>query len=222
LTAAVVTAFAPRGASARRAWRVLSRSGAADWDISSLAGDGRGQSGERLLGGQRSEREFERIVRATEAQIRAYVAAMGIGPDEVDDLAQEVFIALYRNMDAWPEGVALMRWLKGIARNLSMNHFRKQSRRAHRQREAIAVLLTQAREAWEVEEAGAPQDALESCLKKLSRGNRELIALRYEQGLGSQAIGEAVDKSPEAVRVKLHRIRATLKDCIARSLSRTA
>jgi RNA polymerase sigma-70 factor (ECF subfamily) len=172
------------------------------------------------LAGHRTEREFERIVRSTEAQIRAYVAGMGIAIDEVDDLAQEVYIALYRGMDSRPEGVEQVRWLKGIARNLCMNHFRQQKRRAYRQREAIAELLANAKDAfWEVEGAGAPQIALEGCLKKLSPANRELIALRYEQGLRSQEIGESVNKSAEAVRVNLHRIRATLKTCIVRTLS---
>ena len=89
-------------------------------------------------------------------------------------------------------------------------------------RDTRAELLMQARDAWEAEEGGAPQDALQGCLKKLTPANRELITLRYEQGLRAQAIAKTLGKSPEAVRVNLHRIRATLKSCIVHSLSRTA
>ena len=169
----------------------------------------------------RSEREFERIVRSTEGVIRAYVAAMGVAVDEVDDVAQEVYIALYRSLDACPAGVELIRWLKGIAKRQALNHFRRTQRRAQRQREAIAELLLQARGPWK-EEGGAPEEALEACLERLPSAMRELIALRYEEGQRAQEIGATLNKSPAAVRVNLHRIRARLKTCIARSLAEGA
>ena len=194
------------------------------WLVTNALADGlSGRTGESLLGGRATEREFERIVRSTEARIRAYIAGMGVAVDEVDDVAQDVYVALYRSSATRPEGVELVRWLKGIARNLCMNHFRKQGRRAQRQREAIAELLAKTQGAFgKGEDTGDTQVALETCLKRLTTANRELLSLRYEQGLRSQAIAETQGKSPEAVRVRLHRIRARLKRCIVRSLSETA
>tara|TARA_R110002072_G_scaffold158269_2_gene309171 strand:+ start:453 stop:905 length:453 start_codon:yes stop_codon:yes gene_type:complete len=147
---------------------------------------------------------------------------MGVATDEVDDLAQEVYVALYRKADAVPEGVELIRWLKGIARHVCLSHFRKEGRRARRQRVAIARILDQARDAFaEVEETVADESerALESCLKKLPSSKRRLVELRYERSLAMEEIAKDFDKSAGALRVQLHRIRTALKSCIVRTLA---
>lgn len=169
------------------------------------------------------ENDFAEIVRSTQSRVRAYIAGMGVASDEVDDLAQEVYIALYRETDAVPEGVELIRWLKGIARHLCLSHFRKEGRRARRERVAIAQLLLKAQDAFvevEVEEAvDESERALKGCLKKLPSAKRRLVELRYERGLAIDEIAKEFEKSAGALRVQLHRIRTALKSCIVRTLA---
>ena len=167
------------------------------------------------------ELDFETILRQTQACIRAYIAGMGIRPHEVDDLAQEVYLALYRNSDKMPAEVSVDRWLKGIARNLCLNHIRRSSRRGRLHREALTEILARANTQSERLAAEKPLwHALDECCRKLPAKSRRILAMRRRQDLPSPAIAKAMKSSAQAIRVALYRIRVSLKDCISRKLSR--
>src|SRR5687767_11626208 len=89
---------------------------------------------------ERAELDFDVIVRETHPHIRAYIAGMGVPRHDVDDVAQDVYVELYRFADNIPAGVHPKQWLKGIARNLCLNYFRKQGRRQRLQREAMVEI----------------------------------------------------------------------------------
>ncbi|HLF94762.1 MAG TPA: sigma-70 family RNA polymerase sigma factor [Planctomycetota bacterium] len=160
--------------------------------------------------------EFETVLRETQSVVRAYIAGMGIPLDLVDDLAQEVYLEYHRGSARRPSEVEPVRWLKGIAKNLCLNHFRRSRRAAARHQEAVAELLERA------ESAGRPPPGpgeLDGCVEELPGRSREMVALRYREGMESAAIGKAVGLSAEAVRIALLRIRSALRDCLDRGLA---
>lgn len=166
--------------------------------------------------------DFDSILRNTHNRIRAYIAGMGIAAHEVDDVAQDVYLEFYRNLDKVPEDVAPQRWLKGIARNICLNHIRRSARRGRLHREALAELLAGTEtETHRHATEGTLQLALEECCRQLSEESRELLDLRYQQDLTSAAIAQAVDKTAEAVRVALFRIRVNLKKCVLSQITGT-
>ncbi len=161
--------------------------------------------------------DFESVLRETQSVIRAYIAGMGVPLDTIDDLAQEVYLEFYKGAERKPADVEPVRWLKGIAKNLCLNYFRKSKRKAEQHLEAVAVLLE--RLTCPLEDVGDPE-SLDRCLEQLPPRSRELIALRYEENLESAAIGRRLKLSPEAVRITLLRIRTVLRDCLGRRLAR--
>jgi RNA polymerase sigma-70 factor (ECF subfamily) len=164
--------------------------------------------------------DFETIVRETQPHIRAYIAGMGVPRHDVDDIAQDVYVELYRFFDRMPAEVAPKQWLKGIARNLCLNYFRRTSRRQRLQREALVEIFLRAEQ--ETERAlseGPVRRALDGCYDKLPPASRRLLTLRYEQELPSHQIAERLQSTAEAVRVALFRIRTSLKDCISQNLA---
>ena len=164
--------------------------------------------------------DFNTIVRDTEPHIRAYIAGMGVPRHDVDDIAQDVYVELYRFFDRIPAEVHPKQWLKGIARNLCLNYFRRTSRRNRLQREALVEIFLRAEQEGPPGLAEGPiRRALDGCYDKLAPESRRMLALRYEQELPSQTIAQRLNSSAEAVRVALFRIRATLKDCISKKLA---
>lgn len=159
---------------------------------------------------------FEAILRETQSVIRAYIAGMGVPLDTIDDIAQEVYLEFYKGRERRPSDVEPIRWLKGIAKNLALNYFRRSKRKAEQHLEAVAVLL---------ERMDCPTETLreegtlDGCLDKLPPRSRELIALRYEENLESAEIGKRLKISPEAVRITLLRIRGVLRECLGRRLA---
>jgi RNA polymerase sigma-70 factor, ECF subfamily len=173
------------------------------------------------MAGVRPKLDFDAILQETHARIRAYIAGMGIARHEVDDVAQEVYLEFFKGMDKMPDDLAPERWLKGIARNLCLNHIRKCARRGRLHHQALAEIL--ARTESDLAAHSGPdslQLALDGCLRKLPPKSREILQLRYERDLPSHSIADVLGSTAEAVRIALFRIRNGLKDCITNSLAR--
>src|ERR1044072_8560470 len=163
--------------------------------------------------------QFDTIVNEPRAHIRAYMAGLGVPRPDVDDGAQDVYVELYRFLDRIPADISPKQWLKGIARNLCMNYFRRTSRRQRLQREALVEIFLRAeKKESRVLCEGPIRTALDGCCEKLSRESQRLLNLRYELELPSHEIAERVQSTPEAVRIALFRIRNVLKACIGKSL----
>jgi RNA polymerase sigma-70 factor (ECF subfamily) len=167
--------------------------------------------------------DFDAVVRDTQAHIRAYIAGLGVPRHDVDDIAQDVYVELYRFSDRIPANIPHKQWLKGIARNLCMNYFRRTSRRQRLQREALVEIFLRAeqKESPSLSEGPVRRD-LDGCCEKLSPESQRLLTLRYEQELPSHIIAERIQSTAEAVRIALFRIRTALKACIGKSLAADA
>src|SRR5579884_1645890 len=92
---------------------------------------------------------FARVVRAYGLPLRSYLASQVHHLDDVDDLAQEVFLAALRGLAGYRRGDDFGAWLRGIARNKLLNYFRSTARRV------------QAMERFREEVARAVEDDLE-------------------------------------------------------------
>src|SRR4029078_11326862 len=163
--------------------------------------------------------DFASVVSDSQAHIRAYIAGLGVPSHDVDDIAQDVYVELYRFADRIPANIPPKQWLKGIARKLCVEYFRRTSRRQRLQREALVEIFLRAerKESPGLSE-GPVRLALDGCCEKLSPESQRLLALRYEEELPRHQIAERLQSTAEAVRVALFRIRTALKACIGKSL----
>ena len=79
---------------------------------------------------------FGRIVRDYALPLRSYLASQVCRLDDVDDLAQEVFLAALGSLATFRRGDDFGAWLRGIARNKLLVYFRSQARRSRPQARA--------------------------------------------------------------------------------------
>src|SRR6516162_9846729 len=87
---------------------------------------------------------FRRIVRAYSLPLRSYLALRIHHLDDVDDLAQEIFLAAFRSLPTFRRGDDFGAWLRGIAGNKVRLYFRSQSRRnqaLRRFRDEVTALI---------------------------------------------------------------------------------
>ena len=170
-----------------------------------------------LVGLSRSgDREaFGRIVARYQSPIcaLAYSACGSVARSE--DIAQEIFITAWRQLDRLKEPANFKAWLYGIARNLIHNAFRQLARNPL----AGAELLDEAAEPTSA--ADKPDEQViskeeESILWRVLSGlpeiYREPMVLFYRQNESITVVAEALAISEEAVRQRLSRGRALLND----------
>ena len=72
---------------------------------------------------------FGRIVRDYALPLRSFLASQVHHLDDVDDLAQEVFLAALESLPKFRRGDDFGAWLRGIARNKLLSYFRSSARR---------------------------------------------------------------------------------------------
>ena len=112
---------------------------------------------------------FGRIVRAYALPLRSYLASQVHHLEDVDDLAQEVFLAALEGLPNFRRGDDFGAWLRGIARNKLLVYFRTQSRRAkalQRFRDEVTALIGD-----DLERAAAADraDMIEQLLRCIAR-----------------------------------------------------
>lgn len=148
---------------------------------------------------------------------------MGAQSDVAEDLVQETFLTAFRIPGAKAErevrGQAA--WLRGIARNLFLQHCRRHRRQ---QMPAERGYLEQAEATWESDFLRGSDgfdyvEALRECLDALPEKERSAVDLRYAQEKSRADMAQVLKMTEDGVKSLLQRIRATLAECIRRRLA---
>lgn len=164
---------------------------------------------------------FLAIVRAYSPMLRTWLGGQLFHMDEVDDLAQETFIAAYRSLHTFRRTEDFGAWLRGIGRNKLLRHFEQSGRRSanlEKFRQAAATLL-----ADELETAAAGTQAVQlqamlSCISKLPDRIRHVVRALLD-GSKAAALAQELQTSVGAIYQLQYRALGLLRDCIARELA---
>ena len=73
-------------------------------------------------------RNFEKIVHAYEGKVYGFIYSIVKDKHHTEDLTQEVFLKVYRNLDKIDVTSNFSSWILTIARNASYDHIRKHSK----------------------------------------------------------------------------------------------
>jgi RNA polymerase sigma-70 factor (ECF subfamily) len=170
----------------------------------------------RTLAG--SQDAFRRLVERYQRPVLSVIARMVGDPALAEDLAQEVFVKAYRKLRTFDRQRKLSSWLFKIAHNATLDHLRRFAP------ETVSLEATAAdgESSWEflaADEVDGPERRaesselmarLEAALGRLSPGYREILLLRFGQGLAYHEIAEVTGMAMGTVKVQLHRARKRL------------
>jgi RNA polymerase sigma-70 factor (ECF subfamily) len=123
---------------------------------------------------------FRLLVQRYQKPVFAYLAARMGDPSEAEEAAQESFVRAFLSLKTLRKPEAFYAWLLGIAGRVAKEQFRSAARR-ERVREAAEVMLTEA-------ESDAKEYPLEEAIAALPESYREVIVLRYYEGLSCQDV----------------------------------
>lgn len=134
---------------------------------------------------------------------------------EAEDLAQRVFVQIYRSAGRYTPTAKFTTWMFTITHNTIRNEYRRRSRHAAESIEAMpeGVELPAhgndpAREVSERE----LQARIQAAVQQLPEAQRTAVILCRFEGLAYEEIAEVLHCSVSAVKSLLHRARQTLKE----------
>ena len=164
-------------------------------------------------------RAFEELVRVYQHRVFSVAVRMLGNRAEAEDIAQEVFLRVYRSVADFRGEAKLSTWLYAIASRLCLNRLASGERHRVREGQDVLTRLPSADAgAGEALERGERDAALQQAIASLPEERRIVLVLRDVEGLSYDEIARALDLEPGTVRSRLHRARLDLKDKLERFL----
>ena len=158
---------------------------------------------------------FDRIVEWHAAEVAALANRLLGWPGEVDDVVQDVFVAAFVNLKKFRGDCRLRTWLFSITVNKCRSHRLRGRRHPHiRQLDDLEVTAGCGE--------GAEQPAMDEetfarvrgAVQTLPQKYREVVVLRYLQGLEPGEVSELLRLRVNVVQVRLNRARKRLKEIL--------
>ncbi len=151
---------------------------------------------------------FARIVAAHHEDMSRISYLVSGSLDLAEDAVQAAWAVAFRRLGTLRDPARLRPWLMSVAANEARQMIRSSRRRTVRE------LIVGGPTSSPGPDRAALID-LGNALAHLDPKDRILIGLRYVAGLESEAIGREVGMSASGVRVRLHRLRARLREDLA-------
>jgi RNA polymerase sigma factor (sigma-70 family) len=158
------------------------------------------------------DERFRQVYAASFEALLAYAIRRVEQPEDASDIVAETFLVAWRRGADLPPGDEATLWLYGVARRVLANHHRGGARRerlGERLRQRITSLIS-ADPGHEV-----PQRlVVRAALARLPEIDREVLMLTAWEGLQPREVAEVLGLSAGAVRTRLSRARARLRELV--------
>jgi len=125
-----------------------------------------------------------------------------------EDLAQETFVRVYRNLDRYRSEAKFSTWLFTIAANLAASHGRRVRRRPTQ--EPLGTVASQRPGPVQVIARREQEQSLWAAVSELPELQRQAVELRYLAQLSVNEAAGVLGKTPVHVKVILYRARRNL------------
>ena len=161
---------------------------------------------------QGDEAAFDAVYEAYRARVFSFLLRLCRDRALAEELLEETWLRLVSRVHTLAEDSRVLPWLLTVARNLFSSHQRARSVDAHRIRELTIVYAARAPETspFELTSAGELGQELERALATLPQHYQEALLLVGYEGLTPAEAAVVCEVTPEALRQRLSRARASL------------
>ena len=168
---------------------------------------------------------FEELIEKHQSLVAGTVARMLGSNSDVEDIAQQVFIRVWKSARRYVPRAKFTTWLLKITRNLVFNELRRSKRHA-----LVPLQTDPGGEEFPLKDEKNPppdaslletelQQAIEDAIMQLPESQRMALILRRYKQLSYEEIAEVLDLSVPAVKSVLFRARTELRSRLSRYLA---
>jgi RNA polymerase sigma-70 factor (ECF subfamily) len=153
------------------------------------------------------QQAFERLYRQHVARIHSLVRRMVGGDGDADELVQDAFVRAWQRLSTFRGEAAFGTWLHRLTVNLVLN-WQKGRNRGRKLFDDGETALDFASSRRETPEEGMD---LETAMKRLPKGARQIFVLHDVEGFKHEEIAQMLEITSGTSKAQLHRARMLLR-----------
>lgn len=173
-----------------------------------------------------AEAAFEELIRRHQQRVFALVSGILRRQEDVEDIAQQVFLKVYLSLKKFDQRAAFSTWLYKITVNECWDYLRKKKVRplvyesdlSEEQVSRLEGIVSAERVSLGASDRAEVRDLLERMLDKLPEQDRQLLVLKEVEGFSVQELAEILNLNANTVKVRLFRARGRIMDAYRRGL----
>jgi RNA polymerase sigma-70 factor (ECF subfamily) len=170
--------------------------------------------------------DFDTVYTTFYSRILRYLSRIA-GPDEAEDVSQEVFSKISRSLSEFRGDSSLSTWVYRIATNAAMDRIRSAGYRSCLRpasaEEACGSGDTSAPDPGDSAERqairGEMSDCVQGLVNQLPESYRTVLVLSEMEGLTNAEIAQVLSVTLDTVKIRLHRARARLRKSLEQHCS---
>lgn len=163
---------------------------------------------------------FEILVHENADMLTAYLRSSLDGSADVDDIFQDTMIVAWRRLGDYDRSRPFGPWLRGIARNLILAHYRKKASGPKWCTPEVLEAIDRRFDQLSHSAGDSFQDRvapLLNCIAQLTERLRQVIELTYGRDMSYREIANATNEQEETIRKRAQRARASLFECLQKT-----
>jgi RNA polymerase sigma-70 factor, ECF subfamily len=164
---------------------------------------------------QGDELAWETLVRQFQGRVFGLAYHYTGNRDDASELAQDIFVRVYRNLSSCKTAEMFIPWLMRIARNLTIDHLRRKKARPQESDVPVEDLRDLPAGGKNPEEQwveNSRKRLISRALQELTQLNREIILLKEIQGLTMEEIATLLRIPLGTVKSRANRARIELAE----------
>ena len=155
-------------------------------------------------------------------RLRSFLSFYCHSKDEIEEFTQEAFVEAYTHINQFDLTSPFFPWLRTIALNsLRMELRRKDTEKRLGTEYLRRIQMSRSARKDSHEKEKERLAALDHCVEKLSLKNIQIVKERYSNNRSYADISRIFDSKENALRIRLMRIRESLRQCIEQCLRNT-
>ena len=150
------------------------------------------------------EKAFQLLVKTYQERLYWHVRKIVMNHDDADDILQNVYIKVWKNVDTFREDSTLFTWLFRIATNESLSFLQKQRRHPILSMNEVSDYLTDSLESDVYFDGDEIQKKLQLAIIKLPEKQRIVFNMKYFDEMKYEEMSEILKTSVGALKASFH------------------
>ncbi|NQU85246.1 MAG: RNA polymerase sigma factor [Mariniphaga sp.] len=169
-----------------------------------------------LRNGEKQDLAFQKLVEKYQERLYWHIRKIVINHDDADDVLQNTFVKVWRNLKSFREESSLFTWLYRIATNESLTFLNSKKKRSVLPLNEVSDFLLENLESDSYFDGEEIQKSLQKAILTLPDKQRLVFNMKYFDNLKYNEMSEVLDTSVGALKASYHHAVKKIEEYISK------